>query len=120
MSTKTATLSYDAYKDPHFVSVQLPNAYSEEGYKDRVYKGKNEIKVVTTDDVWKVQFVQNGSTSTYATDYTPYVDNGDGTRTWTINHTFGPVGDVHLDIRIRLNNTSFYMVSDSLDVEVVY
>ncbi|MDD6276496.1 MAG: hypothetical protein PUB20_06720, partial [Clostridia bacterium] len=120
VANQTATFSYDALKDPNFISLDIPGAYSEEGYKDRVYKGKNEMKVVTTQDVWKIQFVQDGGTYTYATDYTPYVDNEDGTRTWTINHVFGPVGDVHLDIRIRLRNTSFYNVNESIDVEVVY
>lgn len=58
-----------------------------------------KIEVVTSAETTKIQFILPGTTSTFSPNSAVIVDNGDGTKTWTVSQRFCvPAGDVELNV----------------------
>ncbi len=58
-----------------------------------------KLEVVTNAETTKIQFVLPGTTSTFSPNSAEIVDNGDGTKTWTVKQTFCvPAGEMELKV----------------------
>ena len=85
-------------------------------------KGVAEITVTAPVTVTKVQLVfASGSTSTYTATHSAvaYVDNGDGTATWTISRAFGTAGTGTMTLVLKDASGWYNAVTDIITLEVV-
>ena len=96
--------------DANVYSVEIADAY-----KGAIYAGKHIVTVKTGVDVTKVQFVINGSSTTYTSSY----EDVDGVRVWSIEHNFARIGTLSYDVRVRTAATVFETSDKTMDVIVV-
>lgn len=96
--------------DANVYSVEIADAY-----KGAVYAGKHIVTVKTGVDVTKVQFVLDGSSTTYTASF----EDVDGVRVWSIEHNFAKLGNLSYDIRVRTASTVFETSDKTMDVIVV-
>ena len=63
----------------------------------------SDITIVTTSDVSKIRITVDGKAATYATDstYVTYVDNGNGTATWTVSYRYKTTGEKEILVEAR-------------------
>ncbi|MBQ3604412.1 MAG: FIVAR domain-containing protein [Clostridia bacterium] len=81
-----------------------------------------EITVTAPITATKVQLVfASGTTTTYTAAHSAvvYVDNGDGTATWTISRTFGGVGTGSMTLKLKDASGWYNAVTDIITTEVV-
>lgn len=96
--------------DANVYSVEIADAY-----KGAIYAGKHIVTVKTGVDVTKVQFVINGSSTTYTSSY----EDVEGVRVWSIEHNFARIGTLSYDVRVRTAATVFETSDKTMDVIVV-
>lgn len=96
--------------DANVYSVEIADAY-----KGAIYAGKHIVTVKTGVDVTKVQFVINGSSTTYTSSY----EDVGGVRVWSIEHNFARIGTLSYDVRVRTAATVFETSDKTMDVIVV-
>lgn len=127
---KTVTINATAGLDLSIHSIVIPDMYPDAANGGTVVKGKHQIIITTSQDVFKIQFVdpkgtiEAGSTYTYelknVAGNCSYVDTANGERVWTITHSFGPMGNWSMPIRTRAESTTFATTGDALTARVVY
>ena len=96
--------------DANVYSVEIADAY-----KGAIYAGKHVVTVKTGTDVTKVQFVLDGSSTTYTASY----EDVEGVRVWSIEHNFAKLGNLSYDVRVRTAATVFETSDKTMDVIVV-
>lgn len=126
-SGKDVTIEAKAGLDLSIHSIVIPDMLPDTKNGGVIYKGKHDIIITTSQDVYKIQFVDGdiaaGGTYTYLLNdpcgnVATYVDKGDE-RIWTISHPFA-LGDWSMPIRTRAETTPFAVTGDSLIATVIY
>lgn len=120
------TIEAKAGLDLTIHSIVIPDMLPDTHNGGVIFKGKHDIIITTSQDVYKIQFVDGdieaGCTYTYCetntSGNTSYVDKGDE-RVWTIKHVFA-LGDWSMPIRTRAETTPFNTTGDNLRATVVY
>lgn len=125
----TVTINATEGLDLSIHSIIVKDMYPNNMNGGTVTKGKHTIIITTSTDVSKIQFVdpmgtiEAGSTFTYepknVAGNCKYEDK-DGERTWTITHSFGPMGEWSMPIRTRAESTTFITTDTNLTARVVY
>lgn len=126
-SGKDVTIEAKAGLDLSIHSIVIPDMLPDTHNGGVIFKGKHDIIITTSQDVYKIQFVDGnisaGGTYTYCKDNasgnTSYVDKENGERVWTIKHAFA-LGDWTMPIRTRAETTTFATTGDSLVATVIY
>jgi hypothetical protein len=96
--TVTVTVSKKAaLSGPEIISVEAP---------ETVKRGElTDIVIVTNSVTSKVQFKLPTTTATYTSLNAQVVDNGDGTKTWTISRAFSNVGENEIILAAKDSKT---------------